>query len=66
MFSVYVDGKILFATGSEADSPHGLINARLSIELGKSGTFTATVPRTNDLFGEIVLLHRMGRKRSVY
>ena len=56
MFSVYVDGKILFATGSEADSPHGLINARLSIELGKSGTFTATVPRTNDLFGEIVLL----------
>lgn len=56
MFSVYVDGKILFATGSEANSPHGLVNPRLSISLGKSGQFTATVPRSNVLFGQIVLL----------
>lgn len=59
MYSVYVGNRLLFATGCEANSKHGLINPKLTVEAGKSGTFNATIPKTNERYTDIFLLITM-------
>ena len=55
MWTVYADSKLLFATGVEADSSHVILNPVLSEELNSAGSFTFSVPYSNELYNKIKL-----------
>ena len=55
MWTVYADNKLLFATGVEADSSHVILNPVLSEELNSAGSFTFTLPYSNELYSKIKL-----------
>ena len=54
MYSVYVDGKILYAT-MLSSSGYDIYDAVYTCEINKSGSFSFTVPKTNPMYSEIYL-----------
>lgn len=57
MYTVYLDNKLLYSSRNLlAMDSYKIFDPKLSLELGKSGQFTFTVPPTNALYGKFKLL----------
>lgn len=55
MYKVYCDGSLLFATGNPSFAKHAILSPSLTIEINTAGSFTFTVPKTNELYDNIKL-----------
>ena len=50
MFYVYADGESIFSPFDESLS---IFSPKVTLELGKSGSFQFSIPKTNDYYGTL-------------